>query len=163
MLQELRVAIRVLAKSPTFVLIAAATLALAIGANTAVFSLVNALLIKPLPYESPQNLVLIWEEFKAQGLDQIPVSVPEFLDYEKETRSYSRIAACTYTDLNLTGGDIPERIQGASVSPALFPLLGVQPIRGRMFADNEQGEGRDDVVVISGRLGSGDSIPIRRW
>jgi putative ABC transport system permease protein len=152
MLQELRVAIRVLAKSPAFVLIAIATLALAIGANTAVFSLVNALLIRPLPYDSPQNLVLLWEEFTAQGLERIPVSVPEFLDYEKETKSYSRIAACTYTDLNLTGGDIPERIQGASVSPALFPLLGIQPIRGRVFADNEQGEGRDDVVVISGRL-----------
>ena len=81
MLQEFRVAIRVLAKSPAFVLIAIATLALAIGANTAVFSLVNGLLIKPLPYESPQNLVLLWEEFKAQGLEQIPVSVPEFLDY----------------------------------------------------------------------------------
>jgi putative ABC transport system permease protein len=96
--------------------------------------------------------VLLWEEFTAQGLERIPVSVPEFLDYEKETKSYSRIAAVTYTDLNLTGGDIAERIQGASVSPALFPLLGVQPIRGRVFADNEQGEGRDDVVVISGRL-----------
>jgi predicted permease len=152
MLQEFRVAIRVLAKSPAFVLIAVATLALAIGANTAVFSLVNALLIRPLPYDSPQNLVLLWEEFTAQGLERIPVSVPEFLDYEKQTKSYSRIAASTYTDFNLTGGDIAERIQGASVSPALFPLLGVQPIRGRWFADNEQGEGRDDVVVISGRL-----------
>lgn len=152
MLQELRVALRVLAKSPAFVSIAIATLALAIGANTAVFSLVNALLIRPLPYAEPQKLVLLWEEFVAQGLERIPVSVPEFLDYEKQTRSYSRIAAFTYTDLNLTGSDIAERIQGATVSPGVFGLLGMQPIRGRVFADSEQGEGRDDVVVISARL-----------
>src|SRR3954468_11487983 len=112
MLQEFRVAIRMLAKSPAFVLISVATLALAIGANTAVFSLVNALLIRPLPYADPQRLVLLWEEFTAQGLERIPVSVPEFVDYEKQTKSYSQIAAFTYLDLNLTGGDIPERIQG---------------------------------------------------
>src|SRR5437868_11104944 len=133
MLKDFRLAFRVLAKSPAFALISVATLALAIGANTAVFSLVNALLIRPLPYADPQKLVLLWEEFVAQGLERIPVSPPEFIDYEKETKSYSKIAAFSYIDLNLTGGDIAERVQGASVSPAVFALLGVQPIRGRTF------------------------------
>src|SRR3954470_9277161 len=152
MLQEFRVAIRVLAKSPVFVIIAVATLALAIGANTAVFSLVNALLIRPLPYAQPQRLVLLFEEFVAQGLERIPVSPPEFVDYEKQTKSFSHIAAFTFLDLNLTGGDSAERVQGSKVSPAVWPLLGVQPIRGRVFDQTEQGEGQDNVVVISQRL-----------
>src|SRR5689334_8211299 len=144
MFKELQVAIRVLAKSPTFVAIAVATLALAIGANTAVFSLVNALLIRPLPYAAPQRLVLVWEKFTAQGLERIPVSEPEFVDYEKQTKSYSQIAAFNYRDYNLTGNDLAERVQGAVVSAALWPLLGVQPIRGRVFDQTEQGEGRDN-------------------
>src|SRR4051812_37056366 len=152
MLQEFRLAFRILAKSPAFVAIAVATLALAIGANTAVFSLVNALLIRPLPYAAPQRLVLLWEKFTAQGLERIPVSAPEFVDYEKQTKSYAQIAAFTYRDYNLTGGDVAERVQGAVVSPALWPLLGVQPIRGRTFDQTEQGEGRDNEIVISGRL-----------
>ena len=83
MTQELRYALRVLLKSPTFTIVAIATLALGIGANTAVLSLVNGLLIKPLPYHAPQKLVLLFEQFKAQGLDRIPVSPPEFLDYKR--------------------------------------------------------------------------------
>ncbi len=152
MLHELRYALRVLAKSPAFTLIAVITIALAIAANTVVFSLVNALLIRPLPYRAPQELVLLWQKFTAQGLDQIPVSAPEYLDYEKSLTSFERIAAVDYTDLNLTGGDMPERVQGAVVTPSLFPLLGVEPIKGRTFTNDEFGEGNDGVVVISARL-----------
>jgi putative ABC transport system permease protein len=152
MLGEIKVALRGLAKSPGFTAIAIVTIALAIGANTAVLSLVNALLIRPLPYKNPQQLVLVWEQFANQGLDRIPVSAPEYLDYEKELQSYERIAAFDYVDLNLTGGEMPERVQGAVVSPSLFPLLGISPIRGRAFESNETQAGRDDVVVISARL-----------
>ncbi len=152
MLSEIKVALRGLAKSPGFTVIAIATLALAIGANTAVLSLVNALLIRPLPYKNPQQLVLIWEQFANQGLDRIPVSPPEYLDYQKELRSYDSIAAFDYVDLNLTGGEMPERVSGSVVSPSLFPLLGVSPIRGRTFTPEEAQAGRDDVVVISARL-----------
>jgi putative ABC transport system permease protein len=152
MLGEIKVALRGLAKTPGFTAIAIITVALAIGANSAVFSLVNSLLIRPLPYKNPQQLVLIWEQFANQGLDRIPVSAPEFQDYQKELRSYDGIAAFDYIDLNLTGGDVPERVQGAVVSPSLFSVLGIQPIRGRTFAPEEQGEGHDDVVVISARL-----------
>src|SRR2546423_13832280 len=143
MLGEIKVALRGLAKSPGFTAIAIVTIALAIGANTAVFSLVNALLIRPLPYKAPQDLVLIWEKFSNQGLDRIPVSAPEYLDYEKQLRSYDRIAAFDYVDLNLTVGNIPERVQGAVVAPSLFPLLGIEPIAGRVFSESERGEGND--------------------
>ena len=88
MLQEIRFALRSLAKNPGFALIAILTLALAIGANTAVLSLVNALLIRPLPYREPQQLVLLLQHFKAQNLERIPVSPPEFIDYETRARSF---------------------------------------------------------------------------
>lgn len=152
MLNEIKVALRGLLKTPGFTIIAIATLALAIGANTAVFSLINGLLIRPLPYQQPSKLALIWERFAAQGLDRIPVSPPEYLDLKDQFHSCTHIAAVTYQTFNLGGGDVPERISGAMVSPVLFPLLGVEPIKGRTFANEEQGEGHDDVVVISERI-----------
>jgi predicted permease len=152
MFSEIKVALRGLLKSPGFTVIAIATLALAIGANTSVFSLINALLVRPLPYQQPSKLVLIWERFAAQGLDRIPVSPPEYLDLENQFHGCTQIAAFTYETFNLGGGDLPERISGAVISPALFPLLGVEPIKGRTFAREEQGQGHDDVIVISERL-----------
>ncbi len=151
MLQEIRHAFRNLANTPGFSLIAIITVALAIGANTAVFSLINALLIRPLPYRAPNELVLLWQKFSAQGLDRIPVSAPEYLDYTKELKSLE-IGGFDYIDLNLTAGDMPERISGAVVTPSVFQVLGIQPSRGRVFTPNEFGEGNDNVVVISERL-----------
>jgi putative ABC transport system permease protein len=151
MIQDLRLAFRGLINTPGFTFVAIVTVALAIGANTTVFSLVNALLIRPLPYKNPQELVLLWEKFSAQGLDRIPVSAPEYFDYEKEIKSLE-IAGFDYTDLNLTAGEMPERIAGAVVTPSLFPVLGIEPFRGRTFTRNEFGEGNDNVVIISERL-----------
>ena len=152
MLQELKFAVRSLLKTPGFTAVALITLALAIAANTAVFSLVNALLIKPLPFKDPQKLVLLFEKFSAMGLDQIPVSVPEYLDYEKQLTSYEGIGAFTFSSFNLTGGDMPERIQGAVATPSVFQVLGVQPIKGRLFHNDEIGEGKDGVILVSERL-----------
>src|SRR5947209_2449362 len=152
MLSEIKVALRGLAKSPAFTAIAIATLALAIGANSAVFSLINALLVRPLPYQAPSRIALIWEQFATQGLDRIPCSPPEYLDLEKEFQSGTGLAAFNYQTFNVGGGDVPERISGAVVTPSLFPLLGVEPVKGRVFAREEQGEGHDDVIVISERL-----------
>ncbi len=90
---DLRYAFRQLVKSPGFTVVAVLTLALAIGANTAVLSLVNALLIRPLPYKAPESLVLLWERFPTQGLERIPVSAPEYLDYEKQATSFEKIGA----------------------------------------------------------------------
>ena len=152
MINDLRLAVRSLLHTPGFSAVAIITVALAIGANTAVFSLVNALLIRPLPYKSPNELVLLWEKFSGQGLDVIPVSAPEYLDYEKQTRSFTGIAAFDYINLNLTGNEMAERVQGAVVAPSLFSVLGVEPIKGRVFSANEAGEGNDGVVVISERI-----------
>src|SRR2546423_9417559 len=152
MLKDIRFAFRQLLKQPAFTLIAVVTIALAIGANTAVLSLVNALLIRPLPYQAPNHLVLLWERFPPQGLERIPVSAPEYLDYEKQLTSFEKIGAFNYAAYNLTTGDIPERVSGAVVSPSLFPLVGVEPIRGRLFTKDEGAEGRDDVAIISARL-----------
>ncbi len=151
MLQEIRHAFRLLIKNPLFTLVGVFTLALGIGATTAVFTLVNALLIKPMPYEDPSRIVLLFEHFRDQHLDTIPVSPPEFLEY-KTLKSFNKLAAFDTTTFNLSEGELPERIFGATVSADLFQLLGVQPIRGRTFRPEECVVGRDDVIVISERL-----------
>src|SRR6266487_2271994 len=109
-MNDLRFAIRQLIKNPGFTIIAMLVLALAIGANTAVLSLVNALLIRPLPYREPQQLVLLLQHFKAQNLERIPVSPPEFIDYETRARSFEKLGAFGYTNFNLAEGERPERI-----------------------------------------------------
>ncbi len=152
MLNELRFAFRTLTKSPAFSIIAIATLALAIGATTAVLSLVNALLVRPLPYRAPQELVLLFQHFKAQNLERIPVSPPEFVDYQTHMRSFQNIGAFNYATFNLSGGDNPERIPGAVVTAGVFQTLGIEPIKGRAFRPEECQTGRDDVVIISARL-----------
>ena len=152
MLQEIRHALRLLVKNPLFTLLGILTLGLGIGATTAVFTLVNALLIKPLPYQDPARLVLLFEHFKDQHLDTIPVSPPEFLEYKTQLKSFDKLAAFDTTTFNLSEGELPERIFGARVSADLFPLLGVEPLRGRTFRPEENAVGRDDVVVISERL-----------
>ncbi len=152
MLQDFRLALRLLIKNPLFAVLGILTLALGIGATTAVFTLVNALLIKPLPYQNPSRLVLLFEHFKDQHLDAIPVSPPEFLEYKAQLKSFDQLAAFTTATYNLVEGDAPERVFGATVTADLFPLLGVQPIRGRTFRPEECATGRNDVLVISERL-----------
>src|SRR5438270_11506280 len=151
-MNDLRYVLRQLAKSPGFTAVAILTLALGIGANTAVFSLINALLVRPLPYQQPSRLVLIWERFATLGLDRIPVSPAEYLALEKQFQRSTGLAPFTFQRLKLAGGDVPERISGAAVSPSLFSLLQVEPIKGRTFAREEQGQGHDDIIVISDRL-----------
>src|SRR5205823_10902440 len=152
MIREIRFAFRRLARNPGFVVIAVVTLALAIGASTAVLSLVNALLIRPLPYGAPQQLVLLLQHFKSQNLERIPVSPPEFLDYKTRAQSLEKLGAFGFTSFNLAGEDRPERIAGATLTAGVLPLLGVSPIKGRFFQPEECKPGRDDVVILSARL-----------
>ena len=152
MFKDLRFALRQLLKQWGFTAIAVLTLALAIGATTAVLSLVNALLIRPLPYRQPQQLVLLLQHFKSQNLERIPVSPPEFLDYETRAHSFEKLGAFGFTNFNLAGEDKSERISGATVTAGVLPLLGVSPIKGRFFEPEECTLGRDDVVIISARL-----------
>jgi putative ABC transport system permease protein len=151
-MNDLRFAFRQLTKSPGFTVVAILTLALSIGACTAVLSLVNALLIRPLPYRQPQQLVLLLQHFKTQNLERIPVSPPEFVDYETRAHSFEKLGAFGYTNFNLAAGDKPERIAGATVTAGVLPLLGVSPLKGRFFEPQECTTGRDDVVIISARL-----------
>lgn len=152
MLKDIRFASRQLIKSPAFTSIAVVTIALAIGATTAVLSLANALLVRPLPYRAPQQIVLLLQHFKAQNLERLPVSPAEFKDYQARARSFEKVGAFGYTNFNLAAEDRPERIAGASVTADVLPLLGVSPVKGRFFHPEECMLGRDDVVIISGRL-----------
>jgi len=150
--QDLRYGARMLIKTPGFTLIAVITLALGIGANTAIFSVVSGVLLRQLPYEEPEQLALIWEKFSSLGLEQVPVSASEFTDYRNQTQSFSHLAAFDTADFNLTDGDLPERVPGAQVSASLFPLLGVKPQLGRAFFDEENEPGGDNVVLLSHAL-----------
>jgi putative ABC transport system permease protein len=152
MLNDLRFAFRLLLKNPAFTAVAIVAIALGIGANTAVLSLVNALLIRPLPYRDPARIVLMLEHFRAQHLDAIPVSAPEFVDYQTNCRSFDKMAVFQPGTFNFAGGDRPERIFGAVGSADLFNVLGVVPIRGRVFEAADCTAGHDDVLIISERL-----------
>jgi len=152
MLKDIRLALRQLLKEPAFTAIAVVTIALAIGATTAVLSLVNGLLVRPLPFRDSQRLVLLLQHFKSQNLERIPVSPAEFKDYETRAHSFEKLGAFGYTNFNLGGEDRPERITGATVTASVLPLLGVSPIKGRFFQPEECTLGRDDVVIISARL-----------
>src|SRR5262245_2627471 len=116
MLKDIRFSFRQLIKQPAFTAIAVLTIALAIGATTAVLSLVNGLLVRPLPYRDSQRLVLLLQHFKSQNLERIPVSPPEFKDYETRARSFEKLGAFGYKRLNLADEDRPERIPGATVT-----------------------------------------------
>ena len=121
---DLRYGARMLWKNPGFTLIAVITLALGIGANTAIFSVVNAVLLRPLQYSDPDRLVQVWQNFPQSGANQVTVSAPEFLDYKDQNRVFERMAAFRPQGFTLTGGAEPELIFGIRISADLFPLLG---------------------------------------
>jgi putative ABC transport system permease protein len=150
LLQDLRYAVRVLLKNPGFTLVAVLTLALGIGANTAIFSVVNTVLLKPLPYPNPGSLVKIWTHFTGIGLpnDQNWFSAPEFRDVQQQNRSFSDIAVVNPGTYSLGVSGNPQSLNGATVSPSFFNLLGVRPYLGRAFLPDEGEQGHDRVVVL---------------
>lgn len=152
LLQDARYGFRVLRKSPGFTLIAVLTLALGIGATTAVFSVVDTILLHPLPYRNPDELVLVTESLPAMASDEIGVAAGEFQDYRDRNRSFSQVASFESDSFNLTGTDHPLRINAARVSSSAFPLLGVSPEFGRVFTTEEDRSGNDNVVVLSHTL-----------
>ncbi len=146
MLTDFRYALRMLMKAPTFSAIAILTLGLAIGANSAIFSVVNAVLLRPLPYLHSEQLVRV---FGSQPqLDLAPTSPANFLDWKEHNEVFERIAAYVGKGFNLTGGDRPERVIGARVSADLFQVLGVQLVLGRAFTVEEDAAGNNQVVVL---------------
>ncbi|HEY0321334.1 MAG TPA: ABC transporter permease [Pyrinomonadaceae bacterium] len=151
LLQDLRFGARMLLKNPGFTLIAVVTLALGIGANTAIFSVVNAVILRPLPFHQPERLVQVFDNFQKQNLTRINVSVPEFFDYQRETKSFEKLAAYASFNANLAALDnrAPERLQALAVTHELFDLLGVAPYKGRGFNADEDMEGHDNTIIIS--------------
>jgi len=149
--QDVRFGIRVLIKNPGFTLVAVLALALGIGANTAMFSIVNSVLLRPLPYAQPDRLVKIWTRFTNIGLpdDQNWISAPEFRDITELNKSLSDVAAFTNVNFNVTTSGTANRVLGAQVSPSFFAILGVNAERGRVFAKEEGEKGHDNVLLLS--------------
>lgn len=150
--RDLRFGVRVLLKRPVFTVVAVLTLALGIGANAAIFGVVDAVLLKPLPFANPDRLAQIWERDQKTGDDHDSVMAANYLDWRSRSHSFDELAAHAGTSVNLTGLAEPERIRAARVSASLFPLLGVQPEIGRVFFSDEDQPGHQRVVVISNRL-----------
>lgn len=151
LLQDIRFAIRQMAKRPGFTLVVVLTMALGIGANAAIFSVLDAVLLRPLPYPEPQRLIKVWSRFTGIGLpnDQNWVSAPEFRDYQQLNNSFSDLAAMQGGSFNLGVKGSPMRVVGAAVSPSLFGMLGAQPMLGRTFLPEEAQPGREKEVVLS--------------
>jgi predicted permease len=165
-LQDLRYGFRMLVKRPGFTVIAVLALALGIGANTAIFSVVNAVLLRPLPYKDPQRIVAVWEtnpQLGAEMRNRNEVAMGNFLDWRAQNRTFERMGALFYANANLTGTGEPERLQSVVVTTDLFDVLGVQPALGRSFRPEEETVASPRVVVLSHglwqrRFGSDPSV-----
>src|SRR4029453_155197 len=152
-MNDLRFALRQLRKTPGFTLIAVLTLALCIGANTAIFSVINAVLLRPLPYPDPNRLVII-SESDARNQPDISVSFPDYVDWKKENRGFEEIAVARRESYNLNGlpNRDPEQISGAIVTANFFKLIGLSPQIGRVFTEEEDRVGGPQLAVISDKL-----------
>jgi putative ABC transport system permease protein len=146
-LQDLRYSIRTLAKSPGFTAIAVLTLALGIGANTALFSVVNGVLLSPLPYSQPDRLCSLYS--RTPNFTQSSISYPNFLDWQRQNNSFTQLAAFRSDSFNMTGAGEPERLRGEMVSADFFRILGVEPLIGRNFSANDDHAGAAPVVILS--------------
>jgi predicted permease len=143
LLQDLRYGLRQRRRNPGFTAVAVITLALGIGANTAIFSLVNGVLLNPLPYRQPSRLVVLYS-------DHGSISYPNFLDWVRDSHSFSALAGYLANNFSLTGVGKPERVQAEMISASFFPILGVKPIIGRNFTPREDRLGAASVVLLSG-------------
>ena len=130
---DVRYALRLLRKSPGFTAVAVATLALGIGANTAIFSVVNAVILRPLGYPHPEQLMYVSSQFPQMGFDQFWISPPELLEFQERTRAFSIVGAFATGQANLTAPDRPRRVNSVQASAELFKALGVNPLYGRTF------------------------------
>ena len=165
MFNDIRFAFRTLLKSPGFTAIAVLTLALGIGACAAIFSVVNGVLLQPLDYSQPDRIVVMRETNLPQ-FSEFSVSPPNFLDWEKQTKSYSHLAAYSGAQTNLTGEGEPQRLVGVKATAHYFDVYGIKPVLGRAFLPEEDAPGKDHVVVLSNpfwqRVFGGDAKVIGR-
>ncbi|MCM3905697.1 MAG: ABC transporter permease [Pyrinomonadaceae bacterium] len=161
-MNDFRYGIRNLRKHPGFIIIIVAVLAVGIGANSAIFSAVNAVLLRPLPYRESDRLVMIWGNFLKLNIERLPAKSAEYEDYRAQNQVFEQVAAFENRNLNLTGGEHAERVPGAGVTPNLFSMLGVQVEQGRGFSSDES-QNTDRVVVLSHgfsrrRFGNSNSV-----
>jgi putative ABC transport system permease protein len=149
--QDLRYGWRMLLKRPGFTFVAVITLALGIGANTTIFSVVNSVLLRPLPYSDSERLVMVWQTFLKEGWPQVPVTTLDFADIKAQSHSFEEMAAAFFDkeDYSLTGAGEAEQISGMAVSANLFDMLGARPALGRNFLADEDAAGRARVVILS--------------
>lgn len=150
LLADIRFALRSLRKSPGFTLVAVLTIALGLGANAAIFSFLDGVLLKPLAYPEPDQLVQLWE--KPPGGMRNSISALNFLDWQKQATSFTAMAASTGKTVTLTGKGEPRQLRVSQVSPPYFEILGVRPALGRTFATGEDQRGNDRVIVLTQRI-----------
>jgi putative ABC transport system permease protein len=149
MWQDVRYGIRMLLKSPGMTAIAVLAIALGVGANTAIFSVVNAVLLRPLPFTQPDRLVRVFGTNVKKGVNSNPTSYLNFVDWRDQSHAFEQMVAYGEGTATLTGIGTPEQIEGATISASVFPMLGVNPILGRTFTSDEEQPGKTHVVVIS--------------
>ena len=170
--QDLQYALRALRRNPGFTLVAVLTLALGIGANTAIFSVVNGVILRPLPYPAPDRLVRLFTAYRGHGIERFAVSEPEFMDYKGLTQAFENVAGFEDAGLTITGDCTgggscePERLRGIAATRDLIPVLGIRPERGRNFEGEEGRQGTEPVVIIThqlwmNRLGGDPAAPGR--
>src|SRR5436190_23078664 len=144
----LRYGFRQLRLNPGFAALAIVTLALGIGANTALFSVVRNVLLKPLPYRDPERLARVWMDNRRLNMREDWASYLNYQDYKRLGTSFESMAAFTEPSMNLIGDGEPERISGAFAEAALFDVLGAKPVQGRLFTREEEASGKENVAVI---------------
>src|SRR5262245_25560185 len=150
MMNDLRYGVRMLLRQPTYTLIAVLTLALGIGANTAIFSVVNGVLLRPLPFKDSNRLVMVWNRGpEAAGGDRTPLAVADLLDWRAQNRAFESVGAFQYQFLTYTGADSPQRVPGVRVTANFFSLLDVQAALGRTFLPDEERPGAERVALLS--------------
>jgi len=150
--QDLRFGARMLLKKPGFTIVAVITLALGIGANTAIFSLIDAVLLNPLPFYEPERLVMVWEEASFAGFPQHEPAPANYIDWKAQQSVFEDMAAMAFSNFRLTGDGEPQQIFANSVTANFFPLLGISPALGRTFSPEEEKPGANKVVVLSYKL-----------
>ena len=152
LVQNLRYGMRAWRNSPLFTVVAVATLALGIGATSAIFTLVDAALLRPLPFPEPHRLVLVWEDTSMFGLKDSPVSFANYVEWRAQSHAFERMGALEQRSFRLTGAGDAQQVQGSIVTASLFEALSVHPALGRPFRDGEDQPGTPKSVILSDGL-----------
>src|SRR5260370_18286049 len=148
-IRDIRYGLRTSLRTPGAAAVAVVALSLGSGANSAVFSVVNAVLIRPLPYKDPGKVFVVWENKLSKGMRQEPVSAADYRDFQEQNQVFEQIGAFQTQSSVLTGRELPERVEAATVSPSIFQILGMKTALGRTFAEDENQPAKNSVAVIS--------------